>query len=86
MFLDDLFPGEKTVFAAWFTGEIILTQGKILKLKSNHSPTVYENDLHLEISNGLLIRTYLVENTRETISGYYDNINHGGARLQSESK
>jgi hypothetical protein len=84
--LESLFPGEQAVFAEWYTGEIILTQGKILALPSKYSPAVYERDLHLEFLDGLLICTYIVENTRDSISGFYDNMQHGGARVHLARK
>ena len=82
IFLDNLFPDKQTVFAEWFTGEIILTQGKLLALKSKYSLAVYEKDLHLDFINGRLIRTYIVENTRDSISGFFDNLQYGGGKVR----
>jgi hypothetical protein len=63
--LESLFPGKQYVFAEWFTGEIVLNQGRLLALKSSDRPAIYEKDFHLEFSNGRLVKTNIVENTPE---------------------
>jgi hypothetical protein len=68
--LQYFFPGKQIVFAEWFNGEIVLTHGKLLTLKSPESPALYEKDLHLEFLHGRLINTYLVENKVDQMSIY----------------
>lgn len=63
--LEYIFPGKQAVLAEWFTGEIVINQGKLLSLKSLNRPAIYEKDLHLEFVNGRLIDTHVSENTLE---------------------
>ena len=51
--LDYLFPGQKEVFADWFTGEIIIPHGKVLYYSMRYS--IYEKYLFLQFKNGVLI-------------------------------
>ena len=75
--LDHLFPGKQNVFAEWFNGEIVLNQGKLIALKSENIPAIYEKDLHLEFINGMLTNTYIVENALDQTSSFNDNIPSG---------
>lgn len=77
LFLDGLFPGEQTVFARWFNGTILLNYGKLLALKNRYRPALYEKDLHLEIANGYLINSHVVENKCDTTNDFYDNLRPG---------
>jgi hypothetical protein len=72
--LEYLFPEKHHVFAEWFTGEIVLNQGKLLALKSENHPAVYEKDIHLEFANGHLINTHVVENALDKTTGYIDSL------------
>jgi len=75
--LEQLFPGKQVVFAEWFDGDIVLNQGKLLRLKTENSPAFYEKDLHLEFAKGRLINTYVVENSLEQLSGFDEDFLSG---------
>lgn len=64
--LNDLFLGQKEVFANWFTGKLEIECGKIINYEdeiSIHFP-IYEETLFIEIYFGILTNTY-VSNNRE---------------------
>lgn len=62
--LEDVFPGYPDgVFAHWFSGEIRLPQGNLLKYIHGGYASTYEYDLFLEIKKGLLINKRAVHNT-----------------------
>lgn len=50
--LDYLFPGQKEVFADWFTGKIMIPHGKVLY---SMCYSIYEKYLFLQFKNGALI-------------------------------
>jgi hypothetical protein len=74
--LSYIFPGQQTVFAEWFNGEILLNHGKILSLKSNNINTIYENDVHLEFANGHLMKAYTITNVLDLKSVSSTTPNH----------
>ncbi len=43
--LDNLFPNQDKVFAEWFTGEIIIPQGKMLHYEHMGYMSIFERDL-----------------------------------------
>lgn len=62
--LEDIFPGYPNgVFAHWFSGEIRLPQGKLLKYIHGGYASTYEYDLFLEIKKGLVVNKRAVHNT-----------------------
>jgi len=63
--LNYLFPGEKQVFADWFTGKIRVPQGEMLKYVHMGYASIFERDLFLEFENGELVKEYVVENKIE---------------------
>lgn len=60
--VDFIFPGQKKVFADWFTGRIRVPQGEMLRYVHAGYGSVYEKDLFLEFKNGILISESVVEN------------------------
>jgi hypothetical protein len=58
--MEYVFPGKTEVFAEWFSGDIKIPQGNLLK--SVHIATIYEKDLVLEFKNGYLLGSKIVEN------------------------
>jgi hypothetical protein len=57
-----LFPGQQIVHAEWFNGEIVLNEGKLLALKDENNPAIYEKDVHMEFIKGRLVKTTIIEN------------------------
>jgi hypothetical protein len=61
--LEDIFPGfPDGVFAHWFSGEIRLPQGNLLKYIHGGYASTYEYDLFLEIKKGLVVNKRTVHN------------------------
>jgi hypothetical protein len=63
--IDALFPNQKKVFAGWFTGEIIIPQGKMLHYEHMGYMSIFEKDLFLEFQKGKLINKREVDNTKK---------------------
>lgn len=62
--LQDLFPGSTgNVHAAWFTGTLILPRGEVLQRLMHYGPTSYEKELHIQVRNGEVAGTALVDRT-----------------------
>ncbi len=57
-----LFPKQKEVFAEWFTGEIRIQLGGILKYGYNGNASIHEVDFYIEFKNGNEIGTRTVDN------------------------
>ena len=68
--IDYLFPGQEKVFADWFTGEIRITYGKILKYVHMAYESIYEKEMFLKIENGRLVGRRDIENDENTKSLY----------------
>lgn len=60
-----LFPGQKTVFANWFSGKIRIPQGELLYYVHGGYDSLYEKDLILVFENGILLNEYIVDNQEE---------------------
>jgi hypothetical protein len=56
-----LFPNQKRIFAEWFTGELRIPDGDVLRSSGIYDLT-YELDLFLEIKNGHFVGKRLVDN------------------------
>ena len=62
--LEEIFPGfPNGVFAHWFSGEIRLPQGNLLKYVHGGYASQYEFDLFLEIKKGVVTNQRAVHNT-----------------------
>lgn len=61
--LDYLFPGQEEVFADWFTGEIRLQTGEMLRYVHGGYGSVYEKDLFLSFEKGVCTGQWSVTNT-----------------------
>jgi hypothetical protein len=59
--LQRFFPNKTEVFAAWFTGDIRLETGKILK-SFGRAGNLYEKHIFLSFENGILINTTVINN------------------------
>ncbi len=62
--IDFLFPGQKEVFASWFSGEIRIPTGKMLEYVHMDYCSRYEKDNFLTFENGILITKRVVYNTK----------------------
>jgi hypothetical protein len=60
--MEYLFPDQKEVFAGWFSGEIRVPQGKLLKYIHMGYASTFEKDLFLDFKYGVLVGTRVVEN------------------------
>ncbi len=60
--MEHLFPGQKEVFAEWFTGEIRIPIGEMLEYVHMGYHSVFEKDLILEFENGVLISEKEIDN------------------------
>ena len=63
--LNDVFPNQNTVFAEWFTGELVIPYGEILKCNDMPYSSVYEKIIFLEFKNGFLVGERKVDNIKE---------------------
>jgi hypothetical protein len=50
------------VFADWFSGELVVPQGNILKNECCSSLDVYEKELHFIIEKGVVLETVTIDN------------------------
>ena len=60
--LSTLFPGQKKVFADWFSGTIRIEQGRLLQYVHMGYDSVYEKELHLEFREGVLVDSQVIKN------------------------
>ncbi len=63
--LDYLFPGQKQVFAGWFTGEIRVPKGEMLEYVHMGYFSVYEKDIILTFIDGILTGEKVIDNRKE---------------------
>ena len=56
------FPNQKIVFADWFSGELRIPEGKIVKYIHMGYESLYEKDLLLKIENGNVVDRVVVKN------------------------
>lgn len=66
--LEYLFPNQEKVFADWFTGVLRVPYGKLLEYVHQGYASLYEKELFLEISKGVLVNERKIDNTLD-----YDN-------------
>ena len=57
------FTDKSKVFAEWFSGDIIIPQGKIIKWINIGYQSIFEKDLILNFKNGVLISKRIKDNT-----------------------
>ena len=68
--LNYLFPNKIEVFAGWYSGDIRIPEGELLKKINLGYASVFEKDRILNIKEGILISETLKDNTK------LDNISH----------
>lgn len=61
--LNYLFPNQNMVFADWFSGEIRVSLGDLLRYYHNGYDSSYEKELILEFENGFLINHREIDNS-----------------------
>ena len=62
--LADLFPGQKQVFADWFSGIIKIEKGDLLEYVHMGYDSVYEQNLFLVFEDGVKVDEYMINNTK----------------------
>ena len=68
--LNYLFPNKIEVFAGWYSGDIRIPEGELLKKINLGYASVFEKDRILNIKEGILISETVKDNTKP------DNISH----------
>ena len=68
--LNYLFPNKIEVFAGWYSGDIRIPEGELLKKINLGYASVFEKDRILSLKEGILISETVKDNTKS------DNINH----------
>ena len=68
--LNYLFPNKMEVFASWYSGDIRIPEGELLKKINLGYASIFEKDRILSFKEGILISETLKDNTKP------DNINH----------
>ena len=68
--LSYLFPNKTEVFADWFSGDIRIPEGELLKKINLGYASVFEKDRILSFKEGIIIGETVKDNTKP------DNINH----------
>ena len=62
--MDYLFPGEDKVLADWFSGEIRIPHGEMIRYVHMGYASVYEKELFLRFVNGKYVSCREIDNTR----------------------
>ena len=60
--MEYLFPGQKEVFADWFSGEVIIPVGEVLEYFHMGYGSTFEKNIILEIQNGVLMSEREIDN------------------------
>ena len=59
------YPGQTEVFAKWYTGKLRIPLGeRIVHVRSDYD-SVYEKDLFLRIRKGVLVKTWIINNSED---------------------
>lgn len=64
--MENLFPGKEKVFAEWFTGELIIQQGKCLNYIHYGYASTYETHIYYEVENGIITGSRTEDNRGKT--------------------
>ncbi len=65
--MEYLFPDEEIVFAKWFTGQIRIGMGEIVRYVHGGYASVHEGDMFLIFENGELVNEYVKWLSKEEI-------------------
>jgi len=64
--LSKLFPGKKApIFAEWYTGTLVVPEGKVLNYVHMGYQTTYEKELHIRISKGKVVGKKTIDNRKK---------------------
>ncbi len=66
--LDYLFPGQTKVLADWFSGEIQIPHGEMIRYVHQGYASLYEKELFLKIKKGVVVKESEIDNTH-----FYDD-------------
>lgn len=72
--VDYLFPGQKEVFAEWFSGEIRIPQGNLLLYVHVDYDSIYEEDLFLTFEKGCLTGSKIEDNRNKELVDPWDEL------------
>ena len=72
--MDYLFPNQKRVFAEWFSGEIRIPRGPLLRYVHSGYDSTFAFDLFLEFKNGKLIGKRRVHNYLTMIKEFINSL------------
>jgi len=61
--IEYIFPGQKEVFASWYSGELRIPTGELLEYMHAGYGSVFEKDIFLEIESGILVKERTVDNS-----------------------
>jgi hypothetical protein len=59
--MSTIFPGEKKVLASWFSGHVIIPNGKLVKYVHMGYASTYEKYILLRVENGAVTRTWTTD-------------------------
>lgn len=87
--LADLFPGrvnDGRVFASWFTGELRIPAGKILRYVHMGYGSVYEQERFIRVKAGVLASERILDNRGRSIPGEADLMRQELEKMERESE
>ncbi len=87
--LKDLFPSQVRdgrVFASWFTGELRIPDGKMLRYVHMGYGSVYERERFIQIKEGLVVSERIVDNSGKEIPGELDLMRQELEKMEQEVK
>ena len=59
---------DKALFADWFSGTLIVPEGKILEYVHMGFDSVFERETHIKIENGVVVDTVVIDNKEKSSS------------------
>lgn len=62
--------GDSPILADWFTGTLRIPQGKVLHYVHMGYGSVFEQELHIKIENGKVIKSNTIDNRNKDIDTY----------------
>ena len=64
--LSKFFPGKKSpIFAEWYTGTLVVPEGKVLNYVHMGYQTTYEKELHIKIIKGKVVGKKTIDNRKK---------------------
>lgn len=65
MSMQYLFPGQDSVFAKWFSGELTIQNGELLNYVHMGYESTYEEHIYIKIKDGVVVDTRVEDNRGE---------------------